>query len=54
MQDGAIRAEDAGAWLREHAPQGVEIKLVPAAANAAVYREIQDILFGPEEVGQAS
>jgi hypothetical protein len=54
MQDGAIRAEEAGAWLREHAPEGVEITIVPAKPNPAVYREIQEILFGPEDVAPAS
>lgn len=55
MQDGtAIPADEAGAWLRKNQGDGVTVTIVPAKANPAVYREIQEILFGPEDVSQTT
>lgn len=55
MQDGsAIPAEAAAQWLREHTQDGMKITLLPAKANPAAYREIQEILFGPEDPPKAA
>ncbi|MEU3522357.1 hypothetical protein AB0E62_00515 [Streptomyces sp. NPDC038707] len=57
MQDGdaiRARADEAGAELRKllrDKPEAkIDITLVPARPNPAVYREILEILFGPEDV----
>ncbi len=51
MQDGDARADDAGAWLRDHFKDDpeprIDITLEPAPANPLVYNEVMEILFGP-------
>ncbi len=51
MQDGIRRAEEAGAWLREHfegdPEPRIDITLKAGPANPLVYQEVMEILFGP-------
>ncbi|MBT2493755.1 hypothetical protein J7E96_35725 [Streptomyces sp. ISL-96] len=59
MQDGI--AEDgqlAGQWLKEHfagdPDPKIDITLMVGKSNPAVYREVLEILFGPEGVERAT
>ncbi|MBT2398367.1 hypothetical protein [Streptomyces sp. ISL-100] len=59
MQDGkAVDGQLAVQWLREHfaidPDPKIDITLVVAESNPAVYREVLEILFGPEDVERAT
>lgn len=54
MQDGAIQAEEAGAWLREHKPQ-VSIRWdVNDEHDQDAYERLLKLLFSPRAGSGAS